>query len=215
MLEVISYQDWRKMDINKETDVIVITVSKAKDWSQGLSPFILGPCELWGGHVAKNVENAWQFGKAYGRHFNADGTLNKDDWIQWAQKGWRDNYAHRYPMGKGVKPLCSIWDGWRLTYIQSRKAIYLPVYLDAVKKTEAWRKLKEIHQKMLDGEIENLYLVDFDAYRHKQQGMTYRDVANDGSRSMGHAFCLAMALEDEGTLGELMAEGMKLRKGER
>lgn len=29
-----------------------------------LSPFFLGPVALYDGHVAKNVENAWQYSKA-------------------------------------------------------------------------------------------------------------------------------------------------------
>ena len=92
MLEVISYQDWRGMDIDE--DDVVITVSKSKNWSRGLSPFILGPCELWGGHVALNMENAWQFSKVYGRHVDMHGDLN-NSWLPWAKEGWEDSRAHR------------------------------------------------------------------------------------------------------------------------
>lgn len=35
----------------------------------------------------------------------------------------------------------------------------------------------------------------FDAYNHKELGMSYSDVMNLESRKMGHAFVLAMMLE--------------------
>jgi hypothetical protein len=30
-----------------------------------VSPFLLGPCPFYGGHVATNAENAWQYAKLY------------------------------------------------------------------------------------------------------------------------------------------------------
>jgi hypothetical protein len=48
---------------------IVNTTSKAEnDWQRDLSPFHLGPCELYDGHVSKNMENAWQYSKVYKNH---------------------------------------------------------------------------------------------------------------------------------------------------
>ena len=42
----------------------------------------------------------------------------------------------------------------------------------------------------------DLYLVDYDAYMHKELDLTYDEVVNDPKRKMGHGFVLAMMLED-------------------
>jgi len=190
-LEVITYQIWRELKLDKED--VVITVSKAKDWSQGLSPFILGPCELYDGYTAKNVENTWQFSKAYKEHLDKDGNVG-EEYFRWASNGWNDDRAHRYPMGKGAIPEFSYWDGECLSYVEARKKIYIPIYYSAVKDTSAFATLKEKYEEYKKAD-RDLYLVDFDAYRHKELGMTYRDVINCESRKMGHSFILGMALE--------------------
>jgi hypothetical protein len=160
-----------------------------------LSPFKLGPCELYDGFTAKNVENAWQFSKVYPEHYSEEDGIVLDSYWTWAENGWDDNYAHRYPMGKGKTPLFSIWNYTeQLTYIEARKKIYIPVYYRAVKDTEAFKTLKARYEE-LEAEGKDLYLVDFDAYRHKQLGMTYKDVINCETKKMGHAFVLAMMLE--------------------
>ena len=43
-IEVIMYQDLRKIGCSKED--VVVTVSKSTDWSKGLSPFVLGPSDI-------------------------------------------------------------------------------------------------------------------------------------------------------------------------
>ena len=58
-LEVITFQDQRKMGLDKKD--VVVTVSKSTSWSVGLSPFKLGPCELYSGFTSFNMENAWQY----------------------------------------------------------------------------------------------------------------------------------------------------------
>jgi len=189
-LEVITFQDWRKMGLEKED--VVVTVSKATDWAQGLSPFILGPCKLYGDYEAKNVENSWQFSKAYACHVK-DGEIT-DEYFEWAKRGWEDPRAHRYPMGKGAIPEFSYWNGEKLSYVQARKKIYIPLYYRAVKDTFAFKVLKNMYERKQE-EGRNLYLVDFDAYRHKELGMSYREVIHCAERKMGHAFVLAMALE--------------------
>jgi len=192
MIEVITFQDWRKNDFPKEQ--VVVTVSKSKNWSVGLSPFKLGPCELYDGYVAKNMENAWQFSKVYPEHYSEEDGIVLDSYWTWAENGWNDNYAHRYPMEKGAIPKFSYWDGECLSYVEARKKIYIPVYYRAVKDTEAFKTLKAQYDES-EAEGKDLYLVDFDAYRHKQLGMTYKEVINCESRKMGHAFVLAMMLE--------------------
>jgi hypothetical protein len=93
-------------------------------------------------------------------------------------------------MGKRRRPLCSLWNGIRLGYIDARKNIYLPLYRDLVRKTYAFQRLQEIYDR--DGCIT---LFDFDGYDHLKLGMTLHDVLNCPTRICGHASILAMMLK--------------------
>lgn len=180
---------------NDPNGVYINTTSRSTDeWTKQLSPFYLGPCELYEGIVAKNMENAWQFSKVYDCHVDA----NDDPTIQyfeWAVNGWNSNYAHRYPMGKGAKPKYSYWNGNKLDYISARKHIYVPLYAKAVLKTNAYKKLQDIVAS-----DKHLYLLDFDAYKHREQNMTMTDVLNCPDKKMGHAFVLFMMLTEDKAL---------------
>lgn len=164
--------------------------SRSDNWSQGLSPFFLGPVKLYGGHVAKNVENAWQYSKVYLVHTDASGDPGPD-YFEWAQRGWDTDRAHRYPMGKGAKPQYSYWDGEKMTYIQARRKIYIPVYSAAVRKTDAFKILNGFY-KANGNEIT---LWDFDGYNHRELGLTWDQVIDSEERKCGHGFVLAMMLE--------------------
>lgn len=200
MIHVLGPRNVHRIREFREAGVpVIMTVSKADDpvW-RGLSPFHLGPCSLYGGHTARNVENAWQFSKVYKKHTDANGDPT-DEYFEWAKRGWADRRAHRYPMGRGAVPEYSWWDGRKLGYVQARKAIYAPLYIKAVADTEAWRRLKERCSGGAD-----VCLWDYDAYDHRSLGMTYRDVLNDPTRKMGHAFVLAMMLECKDELVDML-----------
>ena len=170
----------------------VDTTSRSRTWSRGLSPFVVGPVKLYEGcpvEWSRNMENAWQFAKVYPEHVGPDGTPVPDYWT-WAQKGWEDDYAHRYPMGKGRKPQFSWWAGQELDYIGARKAIYVPLYARAVASTQAFHMLLDLYRR-----VGELTLWDFDGYDHHALGMSYRDVVNEPKRKMGHAFVLGYLLE--------------------
>lgn len=175
---------------------VINTTSRGKDPDfLGLSPFFLGPVPIWDEKYniwAKNMENAWQFSKVYAKHIDEDGNPTKS-WLIWALKGFGDTYAHRYPMGRGQKPEYSFWNGEKLDYVSARKKIYCPLYANAVKKTKSYQKLAEI-LKNRPGEV---WLWDFDGYDYTQMGISLEKVLNDPYRSMGHAFVLAMALENK------------------
>lgn len=175
---------------NKAKDV-VNTTSRSNNWSRGLSPFFLGPIEIYGGYVSQNMENAWQYAKVYSQYVDENQNPTKEYFV-WAMKGWSSNWANRYPMGRGAKPLYSWWDGKKLDYVQARKVIYCPLYAEAVQKTDAYKRLQEEFLKK--GEI---YLWDFDGYDHRTLGMSYEDVLNCKDKKMGHAFVLAMCLENK------------------
>jgi hypothetical protein len=172
-----------------EGAAIINTTSRSNTWSHSLSHFFCGPVDLYGGYKSLNVENAWQFSKVYEYYLEADGSVG-ERYFKWAQDGWNDKYAHRYPMGKGVAPLFSYWDGYSLTYVEARKKIYIPLYSKAVQETFAFEKLKKMHQEGAD-----LYLWDFDGYDHKMCNLSYEQVINNPDRKMGHAFVIAMLLE--------------------
>jgi len=170
-------------------DVCVInTTSRAISWSKNLSPFFCGPVDLYDGYTSLNVENAWQFSKCY-EYYLDNGEVG-ERYFNWAKDGWCNKRAYRYPMGKEATPLYSYWDGEKLTYVEARKKIYIPLYSQAVQKTYAFEKLKKMHEAGQD-----LTLWDFDGYDHRAFGMDYDQVINDPTKKMGHAFVIAMLLE--------------------
>lgn len=175
-----------------EGSEVVNTTSKA-GWSAGLSPFLIGPCPLYDGYAARNMENLWQFSKVYADQVDEAGDPSIA-WWEWARRGWADGWAYRYPRGKGARPLYSVWNGERYGYIEARKRIYLPAYRDAVRQREAFDKLETLAAQMAD-QRQTLWLRDFDGYDHRALGMTWHDVIHCETRKMGHAFVLAMMLE--------------------
>ena len=115
---------------------IINTTSRSPNWSYALSPFHVGPCDLYHGFVAKNVENGYQFAKTYAQvngvsHVDENLEPNQN-YFNWAMDGWSDDRAHRYPAGRGAIPLYSFWDGEQLDYIEARKKIYIPLYYNSI-----------------------------------------------------------------------------------
>ncbi len=160
-----------------------------------LSPFVLSakPYDCW------VFENLWQFSKVYApEHVDADWNPNHE-WFEWQKKGFNEMRAFRYPMGKGRAPRYSMWKGERLLYIEARKKLYAPVYAELVRGTLSFMLLRELYDKNSP-----VILRDYDAYDHIKLGMTLKDVINDPSRKMGHAFVLAMMLT--GVLEECLEE---------
>src|SRR4030067_149515 len=168
---------------------VIDTPSHSTDLGRSLSPFMLGPVGLYDGYVAVRFENAWQYAKVYRKHADENGDPTQEYWA-WAKAGWSNPRAVRYPMGKGAIPLYSYWDGRKLSYIDARKTIYVPLYTRLVTATGVLKELKEIETQ--HGE---LWLWDFDGYEHGALGITLDDVLNCETRKMGHAFVLAMLLQ--------------------
>lgn len=189
----------RKSDYSGYT--VINTTSKSKNclWTQ-LSPFHLGPVTLWGGYRSLNMENAWQYSKVYKKHIThterGDESLwglkfRRASWLRWAKEGWNNPRAVRYPMGRGAKPEFSYWNGERYGYVQARAKIYIPLYADLVRRTEAFSELKQ----MCCWKNEKIALWDFDGYMHRELGMTLLDVLTCPNRKMGHAFVLLMLFQ--------------------
>lgn len=180
-------------EVRSVSGPIINTTSTSKEeWSKRLSPFHVGPVNLYNDMVAMNVENAWQFSKVYAQHTGPDGEPNEDYW-QWAKRGWASYKPYRYPMGKGAIPEYSYWDGQHLTYVEARKAIYIPLYSDAVRRTHAFDRLIDEYNRM--GFVT---LFDFDGYDWSDKwGVPLDEVINNPDKKMGHAFVLAKLLIEE------------------
>lgn len=167
------------------------TTSRSTDFGRAFSPFLLGPVDLYGKYTAKNVENAWQYSKVYSQHVDINGNPT-EEYFKWAESGWSNSQAQRYPMGKGVKPKFSYWDGEALSYTEARKKIYIPLYSKAVSVTEGFQKLAEIAKQ------QDVWLWDFDGYNHEALGISLEDVVESSGRKCGHAFVLKMMLTSGG-----------------
>lgn len=181
MLFVESYKNRDRLP---KDSIIIDTTSRSSNWTRGLSPFVINGGKLYDNYYSKNVENLWQGAKVY-KQFDNNG-VPTDDYFIWANKIWKSNYAYRYPMGKGAVALYSWWDGEKLTYVEARKKIYVPIYSRGVIETDAFRKLVELY-KTTDKDI---YLIDFDGYNHIKMNKSLIDVLNDPKMKMGHAFVI-------------------------
>ena len=184
---VLYVEAYAKRNEIPETALIIDTTSRAGSgsWTQGLSPFILPGGHLYGNYYAKNVENAWQAAKVY-KEFVDENENPSSKYFEWAEKIWNDNHAHRYPMGRNAKPLYSYWNGEKLSYIDARIKIYIPIYKRAVLQSNAYKTLLEIYKI----EKRDIYLIDFDGYNHIKQGKTLIDVVTNPNKKMGHAFVI-------------------------
>jgi len=193
-IKVINY----KFDQSQIPDesILIETTSRSLEWSKGLSPFFVGPVKIYGDYVSANFENLWQYTKVYPIHVDEDQNPT-EKYFQWAEKGWKDTWANRYPMGSGYnapKPLYSWWDGKKLSYIEARNQIYIPLYAKAVSTTAAFVKLKEIYQSQ---KYETLYLLAFDSYNLTPGAFDYHELAQNPNIKFGHGYVLAMMLENK------------------
>lgn len=150
-----------------------------------LSPMLLGPVPLYDGLWSRTMENAWQYAKFYPQH--SDG-----GYWEWALGGWNSPRAERYPMGRGARPVCSLWAGDELNYVAARRRIYIPLYAQAVR-MEQLKLFHGLRQQAYAGS--GLVIIDFDAYDHRALGYSWDDVINDPERKMGHGFVLAMMID--------------------
>lgn len=181
-----------KKDSIPSDAIIINTTSRAGNWTHGLSPFVLPGGHLYGDYYAANVENAWQASKVYPEFADENQNPNPE-YFEWANKIWKDKFAHRYPMGRGRKPLYSWWDGEKLTYVEARVKIYIPIYARAVVQSDAYKQLLELYNT----EKRDIYLIDFDGYNHVKMGKSLEEVIDNPNKKMGHAFVLYGLLKQQ------------------
>lgn len=186
-----------------EGSIVVNTTSHAAEaWQRELSPFNVGPVELTLSiafpqmpRFSRNMENAWQYSKVYSRHVGADG-MPTSEYFTWAAAGFNNPQACRFPMGKGAKPVYSLYvdpitrEVQRLNYIQAREKIYVPLYARSVVMTQGYNQLKAL---VTASEPNTVYLRDFDGYNSGTK--TFFEILNDPNKKMGHAFVLVRLIE--------------------
>ena len=195
---VIVVHKWAKVDAQEGDMVVDTTNNDANAWTAGINPFLIGPCKLYDGHEAQNMENAWQYAKLYAVHATRNSEPTVAYW-QWAMAGWANPKAVRYPMGRGKAPLGSQWQGEMLSYIEARKRIYAPLFAEATQKTAGWKQLQELHRTS-----KRLFLRDWDGWNMEKHGIrTLTDVLNNPNRKMGHAFVLKMLLDQDEALKQV------------
>lgn len=161
----------------------------------------------------------WEWKKEI--HFveNDDEYDIKDEYWNWREKGFKCKYPIRYPVGKNRSHTCIGYlyeenDEWELLdYIDARKKVYVPEYLNSVKKQPTFQKLKNMLQQginLLIIEVDGPHQESLDYYKNKygvddsfieNDTMLATDdnldiMLNDDSHPYGHGFCLAQALLD-------------------
>jgi len=137
------------------------------------------------------------------------------NYLEWREKGMNNKYAVRYPVGYKFRNKClfslKTLDGPRLDYIDARKQIYLPLYLELVKNCPQFLELKG---RLANGE--NLLIIEVDG-PHQESLNYYKSkygvnddfiisntivvnkenmnvMLNDPKHSFGHGYCLGIAL---------------------
>lgn len=197
----------------------VNTSSQSKNWGKNLSPFIAGPVDLYDGtqfftpkavcdlkdaisdsihipfknaipgHVSQCIENAWQYCKVYGEMTDENGEPTAEYW-EWAQEGWANPKAKRFPLGKGCKPSYSLWAGKHLGYMDARLTIYCTLYAKAMEGNPWFEKLKQMTLSNSE-----LILSDPDAPDFSEDSSkTLKEVLFDTSKPLSHSVVLAMLL---------------------
>lgn len=169
----------------KDKKVYNVT-SCSTDFCKALSPMILGPCKLYRDFTSRTMENAWQYAKVY-KQYDDDG-IPSMEYFKWAFEGWTSYRGVRYPMGKGAIPEYSFWNDDCLDYITARQKIYIPLYSEVARKTDAFKQLKRIHDSG-----EDLILWDYDG-RVTSESM--KEVILNPDKPLGHSFVIKMMLEN-------------------
>lgn len=135
-------------------------------------------------------ENYWQSGKRY------EGITDIDKQLQWwknQQKGRR-----RYPAGKNKKVLHAVYPGFKqpLTYIDSRKLVYVPEYYKLIKNNQV---LDDIKKEAIN---KCLVIYDFDGPRNHDKSPSIEKVTldllkekiNNPRFPFGHGYIVAASI---------------------
>jgi len=156
-------------------------------------------------------------------HVNDDEELTDEYWA-WRKKLSDNEYAVRYPVGFNGRHKClysllkteeknsSEYDYYeQLDYIEARKKVYAPLYIEMVRKQEQYAELLDMlkkGKKLLVIEVDMPHQEDLEYYKEKYgvndtfivkdtMECTKKNIdimLNDPKHPFGHGYCLAMAL---------------------
>lgn len=198
---ILVWNKYKTLPVLSRDTFCVDVTSHGSGPFQQLSPFFLGPLPLYGEYHSEKMENAWQYAKLFPSMADEEGNPLPTYW-DWAQAGWKSKVANRYPLGKGVRPLCHFWEGEKLGFVEARKRIYVPGYVRCAEETKAYTILYEKYQKGIP-----LCLLDFDGYNiwneSAKRELTAGEIVSS-PKTLGHAYVLKFMLED--TVTEAISE---------
>jgi len=137
-------------------------------------------------------ENYWQSGK---RYEGLDDPENVEKQLEWWKK--QTTGRRRYPLGKGKKVKHAKFPDFTefLTYIPSRKQVYVPEYHNLIKDNPVLTELKT-------DETTSYVVYDFDGPRTEDGEPTFEKVTlemlidklNDPRHPFGHGYIVAAAI---------------------
>lgn len=207
---------------------VVVHTENFNKWSS-LSPYVLkkeGQIleNIWHAHkvwkevpAVKIPKSRWDpkkiiWERGSETHVDENGVPN-ETWKKWHNDLCNNEYAVRYPAGfKNKKNTLYSWkDDRKLSYIEARKEIYAPLYIELVQNEAKFKELMKMvedgknilivevdgpHQESLDYYIEtygvgNDFIVD---HTIKVTKKNFSIMLYDEKHSFGHGYCLAMAL---------------------
>lgn len=162
-----------------EGALVLNTTSRSNDWCRLFSPFMnQGPIELYG-LVAHNVENFYQGASVIQSYVE-----RPKEWLVRRNRILAATNPMRYPDGKANhKPVFRYVnkDLGRLSYIDGRKLVYLPAYIQKLD-----RYCQEGVQKLIGlAQNRQVWLWDFDGYDCDDE---FDVLLHDEKRNLGHAF---------------------------
>jgi hypothetical protein len=170
--------------------IVIDATSNSRTDGKWLSPFFLGPVNVYDGYTATSIENAYQFAKVYAEHADVDQNPTAAYW-EWANQGWNNPKPIKHPLGAWRTPLYHLWKGERLDRLQAQNEIFVQLYREAVVKTEVFGKLKALYERTK----RDIILLDYEGYNHRFLEMTWEEVINHPDFPIGQGFVLCMMLE--------------------
>jgi len=234
------YKNGKRIDPSYQGFVPIVVMTKSSKYGS-LGPYVLKNDKgqnmenLWQfSKVYMNVPKSTQKYSRYDRtviwdhpaeqHVDIiDGKyVIRSEYINWRNKGINSIYAIRYPVGYKHRHKClfslksdkkGIIDPIPLNYIESRKQIYLPLYVDMVKSQKQFKTLVDMlkngtniliievdgpHQESLQYYIDK-YKVGSDFIDDNSLLATKDNLnimLNDEKHPFGHGFCLSIALNN-------------------
>ena len=231
----IIYKSGKKI-IPKYKDYTIIEVMTPSTKYGALSPYLLKDSN------ENIIENVWQFSKVYKSvdksiqryskydptiiwnwpaqvHIDQNGFLT-DDYYAWRRAGIKNPYAVRYPVGLSGRHEClyalSNDNEKQLNYIEARKEIYYPLYVESVRNHQLYKKLlahlsKDTNKNILIVEVDGPHQESLQYYIDKYH--VQRDfivdgtievtkenidiMLNDSRHAFGHGYCLGLALAED------------------